>query len=102
MPKPETRLVKSIREALRAKYPQGLFLKIHGNRFQLVGIPDLLCCVKGRFIALEVKTATGKPTIAQLVILDRINKAGGYARIVRSVSEALKAVNKALFPATDR
>ena len=96
MAKPETRLVKRIREALRAKYPQGLFLKIHGNRFQLVGIPDLLCCVKGRFIALEVKFMQGKPSPAQLIMLQRIKRAGGYSAIVRSVSGALEALHRAL------
>jgi hypothetical protein len=38
----------------------------------------------GRFVALEVKTWKGKATEEQLNFIAAVNRAGGYARIVRS------------------
>ena len=93
---PETRLRKRMEKALKAEFPDCLFLKIHGNQFQNIGIPDMLCCVRGRFVALEVKTARGKVSEAQALMLKRIVRAKGAAAVVRTVDEALKAVRDAL------
>lgn len=56
--------------------------KVFGNAFQESGIPDLLGCVNGRLIGLEIKSDTGKPSDLQLYKIELINKAGGYARVV--------------------
>jgi Holliday junction resolvase len=55
------------------------------------GLPDIVCCYKGRFIAFEVKTDKGKTTILQEVMLRKIRAAGGIAEVVRSAEE-VKAV----------
>lgn len=93
---PETRLRKRIVKALQEKYPSGLFLKIHGNRFQNIGVPDLLCCVEGCFIALEIKTDRGKTSLAQTVMLNRIKKAKGVSAVIRSIDEALEVVKSVM------
>jgi hypothetical protein len=41
-----------------------------------------------QFVALEVKSATGRPTAQQVQFLDHITSAGGCAGIVRSVEDA--------------
>ena len=41
-----------------------------------------------QFVALEVKSATGRPTPQQTAFLDHITAAGGCAGIVRSVEDA--------------
>jgi hypothetical protein len=41
-----------------------------------------------QFVALEVKSATGRPTAQQTQFLDHITSAGGCAGIVRSVDDA--------------
>jgi hypothetical protein len=41
-----------------------------------------------QFVALEVKSATGRPTAQQVQFLDHITRAGGCAGIVRSVEDA--------------
>jgi hypothetical protein len=41
-----------------------------------------------QFVALEVKSATGRPTTQQVQFLDHITSAGGCAGIVRSVEDA--------------
>jgi hypothetical protein len=49
----------------------------------------------GRFIALEIKSPTGKPTERQLMWLATIRRFGGFAAIVRSVEDARAAINRA-------
>jgi hypothetical protein len=51
-------------------------------------------CYKGKFIGLEVKTETGKPTVLQEATIGRIRKAGGTAEVVRSVDEVKAIINK--------
>ena len=41
-----------------------------------------------QFVALEVKSATGRPTAQQTAFLDHITAVGGCAGIVRSVEDA--------------
>jgi Holliday junction resolvase len=56
------------------------------------GTPDLLACYRGRFYALEVKSAAGRVTALQRHELDRAALAGGTATVVRSVADALAAL----------
>lgn len=46
----------------------------------------------GRFVSLEVKTETGRPTPEQHAWLDAVLRAGGIAGIVRSVQEAQELI----------
>lgn len=101
----ETTLVNAIRKAMLDTYPGAYVLKVHGGGYQTVGVPDLILCVEGRFIGLEVKRpragetidhARGRATPGQLAQIREIWKAGGYASIVVSVEEALTAVGMAL------
>ena len=41
-----------------------------------------------QFVALEVKSANGRPTAQQLQFIDHINAVGGLAGIARSVDDA--------------
>lgn len=51
------------------------------------GVPDLLCCVKGRFIAIEVKKPKKKPKAIQNAFIEAINKCGGIAFYATSVDD---------------
>lgn len=51
------------------------------------GVPDILCCYRGRFVAFEVKTKKGRLSGPQRVQLDRIRAARGRAAVVRSRKE---------------
>ena len=55
------------------------FIKTHGDRFSRVGTPDIIACVNGHFVAVEVKAENGKPSDLQLYHLDEIRKAGGHS-----------------------
>lgn len=54
-------------------------VKIHGNSFMKTGIPDILACYKGVFLGIEVKDVGKKPSAAQVIHIENINKAGGVA-----------------------
>lgn len=59
-----------------------------------VGSADIIGIHKptGRFLAIEVKTKTGKPTKEQLNFLEQVRNAGGIAGIARSVEDALRLI----------
>lgn len=57
-----------------------------------VGCSDLTCCIRGRFIAIEIKSATGKTTPAQEKYLERVRQAGGVAIVARSAADVAKAL----------
>lgn len=59
------------------------YVKIWGGGFQKAGIPDLLCCIRGKFVALELKTEKGKPSVLQKFNIYKIQESGGYARVLR-------------------
>lgn len=50
-----------------------------GGNFTKSGIPDLLICCNGSFVAVELKAKSGKPSELQLYNLRKINDAGGFA-----------------------
>lgn len=77
----EKQFEKKVREFLKTLPIQWHF-KVFGNAFQESGIPDLLGCINGRLVGLEVKSSSGKPSELQLYKIDLINKAGGYATVV--------------------
>lgn len=47
------------------------------------GVPDIVCCARGRFLAVECKANGGNPTALQARELERIDDAGGIAIVVR-------------------
>lgn len=68
--------------------------KEHGGSYGSCGIPDIIICYKGRFIALEVKTEKGKTTALQDFNINKINKSGGTAVVVRSLEDAKNVISK--------
>lgn len=59
---PETKLVKKMRDAGRAKYGRRLVsVKYHGSQYAQGGVSDLLQCLDGVFVAVEVKAPESYP-----------------------------------------
>ena len=59
------------------------------------GIPDIIVCYKGKFMAFEVKTEKGKLSKLQEITIEKIRNAKGMAFKVTSpeeVEEILKGV----------
>lgn len=48
-----------------------------GGKFTQDGVPDLLICCSGYFIAVELKATNGRPSELQIVKLKQITDAGG-------------------------
>jgi hypothetical protein len=69
--------------------------KQHGGAYGTAGLPDIICCISGRFVAFEVKTPTGKLSTIQEVTIRRIKESKGEAFKVMSVEE-VKSVLKNL------
>ena len=86
----ERDVVASILRYLR-RLPDCYAWKTHGNQYS-AGIPDIIACVNGRFVAFEVKRQGGKPTPLQEVTIRKIERAGGVARVVHSAEEAIKVL----------
>jgi hypothetical protein len=51
------------------------------------GIPDLIICLQGRFVGIELKTKKGVVSKIQNYIGDKLTKAGGIWAVCRSVNE---------------
>ena len=58
------------------------YVKFFANSFTKSGIPDILACVNGYFVGIEVKAQNGKPSELQLYNIRKIREAGGFAWIV--------------------
>mgnify|MGYP004730520661 FL=1 len=75
--------------------PECFAFKEHGGLYGTSGIPDIIVCCKGKFLAFEVKTEKGKLSKLQEITIAKIQKAKGMAFKVTNleeVEEILKGV----------
>lgn len=89
----ESVIQRQILEWLSQQEGVAVIKLITANR---AGYPDVLCCVNGRFVSLEVKQEGGRASPLQLRRIAEIQEAGGYAEVVRSLEEAKKIVEPLL------
>ena len=82
----EKDIVAAILRRLKVE-PMCFAWKEHGGMYGTAGLPDIVCCLCGRFFAFEVKTTTGQLTNLQEHTIERIQAAGGRAFVVRSVED---------------
>lgn len=57
-------------------------IKFFANSFTKAGVPDLIACVNGYSVWIEVKAQNGRPSELQLHNVEQIRKAGGFAYVV--------------------
>lgn len=60
----------------------GWFFKVFGGGFQRAGIPDLILCIRGRFVAVELKAQNGRASELQHLNIARIADADGDACVL--------------------
>ena len=84
----ESEITATIREMLERLNARTI--KICGGPYQENGIADLLVCLDGKFIAIEVKRPGCKPTPLQIKFLDEIRRAGGIAFIASSLEDVVR------------
>jgi len=96
----ETKIVGEILSILRAhhilafRHNTGV-ARIGGRwvRFGSVGSPDIIGVLPGgRFLGVEVKTATGKESDRQREFRERIESSGGVALVVHNTGEMLAKI----------
>jgi len=58
------------------------------------GAPDIVGCLQGHFIAIEVKRPGQKPRPLQLYQIEQIRRAGGVAFYADSVEKVKKYLSK--------
>ena len=76
-------------------HPHVLIVPKHQDRFSnTTGVSDLLLCVCGCFVAIELKRdETKEATPKQKWFLSQVLRAGGYPAVCRSVEEVERIVN---------
>ena len=90
----ERDIVDAIRKYLHSLDEDVFFWKEHGGPYGTSGVPDIICCYKGRFIGMECKLPGGKLTELQKRAITRINRAGGIARRVECVADAMSIIQQ--------
>ena len=89
----EKEIQKRILKYLRT-LPKSVWFKIPAGPWSAAGIPDIIGCYHGQFVAFEVKSQTGRLTKLQKYTMNKIYEAGGTAEIVRSVKETKEVIKK--------
>lgn len=78
---PEAKVKEKIKKILKE---HGVYYAMPmGTGYGNSGVPDFLCCIKGRFLAIEAKAGKGDTTALQKKNIREIENAGGDAWVVR-------------------
>lgn len=83
----ESQIQANIIKSLKKDYPDAYIIKVTSATKR--GVPDIIACINGRFIGIEVKTPKTIKNVSKLQeknILD-ITKAGGFSFVVSSYSD---------------
>lgn len=91
LPPRESSVVDAIRRHLTAR--GAWVLKVHGGPSQRRGVPDLLVCYGGRFIAIEVKRRGGRATPLQEHALREIEAAGGLTTLASDIDSVARLLD---------
>jgi flagellar biosynthesis/type III secretory pathway ATPase len=77
---PEKKVKDAVKKILNA-HEAYYFSPVTGG-FGTSGVPDIVACIKGKFIGIEAKAGKGKPTALQEKNLINIMNTGGIAVLV--------------------
>jgi len=77
---PEAKVKEKIKKLL--KEHKVYYAMPMGTGYGNSGVPDFLCCVNGKFLAIEAKAGKGIPTALQEKNLRDIKAAGGIALVI--------------------
>ena len=91
---PETKFKVKVQKHLKNKYP-GAWLWKTADMWTS-GIPDQLMLYEGYNFWFELKVLPNKATKIQLAIIDRINKAGGFAGVCYTIKDVEDIIKEAL------
>jgi hypothetical protein len=84
MATPESKVKDKVHRILKAA--DAYAVNYIGGQYATAGTPDILACLEGRFIGIEVKAGRNKPTMLQLYALRHIHHAGGVALVINETN----------------
>lgn len=76
---PERKVKAKIESILKSEDVYYFFPATHG--YGRAGVPDIIACVNGQFLAIECKAGNNKPTELQVREIERIRNRGGQALV---------------------
>lgn len=88
----ERDIVAAVKKYLASLGSDVFFWKEHGGPYGTSGVPDIICCYKGRFIGMECKLPSGRLTELQKRAISKIIQAGGIAGRVECVADAMALI----------
>lgn len=77
---PEKRFENQIKNYIEEQ--GGWQIKFFANKMTKKGVPDILACINGYFLAIEVKSENGHPSELQIEKIQKIRKSGGQAFVL--------------------
>jgi hypothetical protein len=91
---PETKVKRKVTLILN-KYDAYYFFP-PSNGFGRAGIPDIIACYRGQFIAIECKAGKNITTALQRRELGAIEDAGGYALVINenNIDQVIAVLNQ--------
>jgi hypothetical protein len=89
---PEKKVKDKVVKLLKANSVYYFFPNTHG--FGRSGVPDIICCVHGKFLGIECKAGKNKPTALQEKEMQDIRNAGGNTLVINE--ENISAVESIL------
>ena len=89
----ETQLANKVTKAIRDR--GHWCMKVAGGPHQQPGIPDILACVRGALVAIELKVGRNKPTPLQIATLGDMSEAGAVAGVAYTLDEAMDLIDRA-------
>lgn len=81
---PEKKVKDKVVAILKQEGAYYFFPATHG--FGRSGVPDVVACVNGYFLAIECKAGKNKPTALQIREIENIRHAGGVAVVVNETN----------------
>lgn len=77
---PEKKVKDKVVRVLKEEGVYYFFPATHG--YGRSGVPDIVCCINGHFIGIEVKAGKNKPTALQVAEIEAIRRNNGTAVVV--------------------
>jgi Holliday junction resolvase len=81
---PEAKVKKKVVDVLKKNSAYYFFPATGG--YGRSGVPDIVCCYRGVFVAIECKAGTNKPTPLQQAEMGKIKQAQGFVLVVNETN----------------
>ena len=98
---PEAKVKKKVVDVIKKNGAYYFFPATGG--YGRSGVPDVVCCYRGVFVAIECKAGVNKPTALQEAEMHKIRQAQGFVLVVNEdnipdVQEVFTTIDKGLTP----